>query len=212
MLFSESVETLKTQYTDKYVRVNAALPELARFQDAVGQVKTVNMNGRALVEFMDYHLNTGWFDIDPSCLTVVEKPAPKEATEKVAKPQAAEAKPAAAKPQAMADAGAKKLSPLEMARMQGAGGKAAGAAAAKPASDAAAPAKKSTADILAAARGKTAVPATPAPKAPPAAPPAPTPEAVVPAPAASAGGVVKVDRSSMSVADMIAYCRATDGK
>src|SRR5687768_13200931 len=70
MGFSETVEALKNQYTDKYVKVDAARPELTRFRDAVGQVKTVNMNGRALVEFLDYHLNTGWFDIDLSCLTV----------------------------------------------------------------------------------------------------------------------------------------------
>ena len=130
MLFSDSVEALKNQYTDKYVRVNAARPELARFHDAVGQVKTVNMSGRALVEFMDYHLNIGWFDIDPSCLTVVDKPAPKDPAEKAAKPPAAVAKPAAAKPaaaKAAPAAGEKKLSPLELARMQGAGGKAAAA-------------------------------------------------------------------------------------
>src|SRR5215213_7713216 len=157
MLFSESVETLKTQYTDKYVKVDARRPELARFRDAVGQVKTVNMNGRALVQFLDYHLNTGWFDIDLSCLTVVDPP-PKDVT---AKPEAkrphdkpeGKAAPTAGDKQ-LADAkvaapAGKKLSPLEMARMQGAG-KGAAAAPAKPASDAAAPVKKSTADVLAA--------------------------------------------------------------
>ena len=207
MLFSDSVEALKNQYTDKYVRVNAARPELARFHDAVGQVKTVNMNGRALVEFMDYHLNIGWFDIDPSCLTVVDKPAPKDPAEKAARPAAATAKPAAAK--AAPAAGEKKLSPLELARMQGAGGKVT-AAPAKPASGGAAPAKKSTADILAAARGKAAAAAAPTPT------PAPTPvaaaEPAAPAPAASADGIVRIDWKSMSTADKIAYCRAKDGK
>jgi hypothetical protein len=210
MLFSDSVEALKNQYTDKYVRVNAARPELARFHDAVGQVKTVNMNGRALVEFMDYHLNIGWFDIDPSCLTVVDKPAPKDPAEKAARPAAAAAKPAAAK--AAPAAGEKKLSPLELARMQGAGGKAA-AAPAKPASGGAAPAKKSTADILAAARGKAAAPAASAPAPTPAVPaPAPAAKPAAPAPAASTGGIVRIDWKSMSTADKIAYCRAKDGK
>ncbi len=211
MLFSDSVEALKNQYTDKYVRVSAPAPELARFHDLVGQVKTVNMNGRALVEFMDYHLNIGWFDIDPSCLTVVDKPAPKDPAEKAAKAPAAAAKPAAAK--AAPAAGEKKLPPLEMARMQGAGGKAAAAAPAKPASGGAAPAKKSTADILAAARGKAAAPAASTPAPTPAAP-APTPAAkpAAPAPAASTGGVVRIDWKSMSTADKIAYCRAKDGK
>ena len=76
MVFPDTVESLKTQYTDKYVKVDATRPELARFQDVVGQVKTVNMNGRALVEFLDYHTNIGWFDIDLACLTIVDKPVP----------------------------------------------------------------------------------------------------------------------------------------
>ena len=248
-MFSDAAEALKTQFTDKYVKVDAGRPELARFSGAVGQVKTVNMNGRALVEFLDYHLNIGWFDIDLSCLTVVDPP-PKDVT---AKPEAkrphdkpeGKAAPTSGDKQ-VADAkaaGTKKLSPLEMARMQGAGGK--GAAPAKSAADkpasaqkstadilaaarggaAAAPAKPtggkpSTADILAAARGKSAAPAAasptaPAPKpVPPAAaaaapPAAPTPP---PAPAAASGGVVRVDRSSMSIADMVAYCRSHDAK
>jgi len=208
MLFSDSVEALKNQYTDKYVRVSTPAPELARFHDAVGQVKTVNMNGRALVEFMDYHLNIGWFDIDPSCLTVVDKPAPKDPAEKAAKPQAAAAKPAAAK--AAPAAGEKKLSPLELARMQGAGGKAAAAAPAKPASGGAAPAKKSTADILAAARASKSAPEASAPAAPPAAAPAPAAEPAAAAPPASTGGIVRIDWKSMSTAEKIAYCRAKD--
>ena len=35
-------------YTDKYVMVDASRPELARFKDIVGQVKTVNMSGKRL--------------------------------------------------------------------------------------------------------------------------------------------------------------------
>ena len=76
-MFSDQIEKMKREYTDKYVVVDATRPELARFRDVVGRVKTVNMSGRALVEFDDYHLNIGWYDIDPEFLKVVDKPPPK---------------------------------------------------------------------------------------------------------------------------------------
>ncbi len=44
----EHIEKLKRDYTDKYVVVDASRPELARFRDATGLVKTVNMSGRCL--------------------------------------------------------------------------------------------------------------------------------------------------------------------
>ncbi|HKD37126.1 MAG TPA: hypothetical protein VKB78_10005 [Pirellulales bacterium] len=188
MVFDQ-IETLKRDYTDKYVVVDESRPELARFRGFVGQVKTINMNGRALVEFQEYIANIGWYDIDLDFLTVVPKPEPaavakeakparKEAPAKaapaaVAKPaEAASAKPAAKPPAAP---GEKKLSPIELARMQGAAKRegAAPVAKAKPTSDAGKPAaeaakpagkKPSTADILAAARSKRA----PAPEATPA--------------------------------------------
>ena len=75
------------------------------------------MSGRALVEFADYYLNIGWFDIDLDYLKVVDKPEPKQ--------QSPAAKKAPAKPAPKKSAeptGEKKLSPLELARMQGAGG------------------------------------------------------------------------------------------
>ena len=178
---------LKADWTDKYVVIDSLAPELARFARTTGQVRTVNMNGRCLVEFDQYN-NTGWYDIDPSCLKIVPKPLPKpaELKEKAAKPTAKAVAPAA-KPAA-------KL-------------------AAKPASAGAK--KPSTADILAAARGKAAAP----PKAPAEA--APEPEAVaeptvapqqtaVPhktaAPKKSTGGL------PTTAADKIAWCRATDAK
>ena len=192
-MVSEQIEKIKQEYTDKYVVVDANRPELARFRDHVGQVKTVNMSGRALVEFIDYHQNIGWFDIDLDYLKVVDKPAPKE-------------KAPAAKKQA-ATAGEKKLSPLEMARQQDAAGKGGGAAAPK--------AKPSTADILAAARGEAAPAAKDEPAAEKPKPAAPEVEAKTEAPAKissgdSVGDIAKVDRSSMSVAEMIAYCREKD--
>ncbi len=173
----EQIEKVKQQYTDKYVQVDGNRAELARFKDLVGQVKTVNMSGRALVEFMDYHLNIGWFDIDLDYLKVVDKPAPKpkEAKKPAAKKSVAK-KAAAKKPAA---GGEKKLSPLEMARQGDSGG-----AKKKPA------AKKSTADVLAALRGG----GKPA-------------EAKAEKPAAAKEEPAKVDRSKMSVADMLAAAR-----
>src|SRR4029077_13739568 len=95
-MVGEQNDQLKEKYTDKYVVVDAQRPELARFRDVVGQVKTVNMSGRALVEFLDYHVNIGWYDIDPSFLRVVDKPAPKPKEPTAKKPAAPAAKPAAA--------------------------------------------------------------------------------------------------------------------
>ena len=88
-MFADKIERMKSDYTDKYVVVDGTRPELARFRELVGRVKTVNMSGRALVEFDDYHLNIGWYDIDPEFLKVVDKPPPK--------PPKAEAKKAAPK-------------------------------------------------------------------------------------------------------------------
>ena len=99
-MFTDQIDKLKSQYTDKYVVVDGSRPELARFRDITGQVKTVNMSGRALVEFQDYHLNIGWYDIAPEFLKVIEKPLPKVEKPKAEKKPAAakaEAKPAAAK-------------------------------------------------------------------------------------------------------------------
>lgn len=121
-------EQLKKEWTDKYVVVNDA-PELKRFSGLTGTVKTINMNGRALVEF-DSPVDIGWYDIDPSFLKVVSEPQKKKAPAEHAKPAAAAAPkaPAAeAKP-----AGEKKLSPLELARQQGAAAKAGTEAAKKP--------------------------------------------------------------------------------
>jgi len=178
MVFA-NIEKIKQEYTDKYVVVDPQRPELARFRDVVGQVKTVNMNGNALVEFFDYHLNIGWYDISLDFLKVVDKPEPKAKEKPAAKQPAAKApsKPAAASAE-------KKMSPLEMARAQGAAGKAGGGES-----------KPSTADILAAARGGAA----PAAKKEPAAPAKPA--------AAEKPAAGKVDRSKMSVAEMIAAAR-----
>jgi hypothetical protein len=203
----DHIDQLKRQYTDKYVVVVGSRPELRRFEGLTGTVRTVNMNGRALVEFDAYN-NIGWYDIGLDFLKVVDKPLPKpEPAEKPAKaagesksaPAAKPApatKPAAAAKPAAAPAAGGKLSTADIlaaARAKKAtdgGGPAASAPApaAKPAAPAAKPAtgapasggKLSTAEILAAARGKQAAAAAPAPaaKAAPAAKPAAAPEPV----------------------------------
>src|SRR4051812_29941185 len=96
-MFDDQFEQMKREYIDKYVLVDGTRPELARFRDVVGRVKAVNMNGRALVEFDDYHLNTGWFDIAPEYLKVVDKPPPKAPKPEVKK-AAPKAAPVAKKP------------------------------------------------------------------------------------------------------------------
>ncbi|MCE9632499.1 MAG: hypothetical protein K8S94_17580 [Planctomycetia bacterium] len=178
------IERLKAEWTDKYVVIDSPAPELARFARTTGQVRTVNMNGRCLVEFDQYN-NIGWYDIDPACLKIVPKPLPKpaEPKEKAAKPAAKPAASTATKP------------------------------AAKPA--AAGAKKPSTADILAAARGKAAAPpkaaAAPvsAPEAeaePAVAPQKPEAPQKSPPPKKAAGGL------PTTTAEKIAWCRTNDNK
>ncbi len=114
----EEAERLKSEFTDKYVVVEEGIPELKRFESRTGQVKTVNMSGRALVEF-DSSEDISWYDIDPSYLKVVDKPEPKSKAAPAKAKEAPAAKEKPAKPAAK-----KGMSPLEMARAQGAAGKA----------------------------------------------------------------------------------------
>lgn len=159
----ERAEQLKEKLTDKFVVVDQSIPELKRFANWTGKVKTVNMSCRALVEF-DGPVDIGWYDINPDYLIVVDGPKPKAAPAAKAPakaPAAAEAKPAA-KPAAPAGkspldairaqqaakaggaapapaAAGAKLSPLDMIRKQQAA-KAAGETAAAPVAEAPAPA------------------------------------------------------------------------
>ncbi len=110
----ELAEDLKKQFTDQYVVVADDVPELKRFSGLTGQVKTVNMSGRALVQFLD-SIDISWYDIDTGFLQVVDKPEPK--AKGAAKKDAGGTK--AAKKTAVGKAG---LSPLEMARQQDKGG------------------------------------------------------------------------------------------
>ncbi len=133
-MFDQAViEKLKTEFTDKYVVVDAVRPELSRFVGLTGIVKTVNMSGKALVEF-DGRLNIGWYDIGLDFLKIVPKPEPKPVEEKAKKAAPAE-KPAAAKPAAAPAVvtGEKKPSVAEMLKAQAAAKAAASAAPAAPA-------------------------------------------------------------------------------
>ncbi|VAX41146.1 hypothetical protein MNBD_PLANCTO02-3217 [hydrothermal vent metagenome] len=126
-------EQRKRDLTDKYVIVIAETPELKRFEGLTGTVKTVNMNGRALVQF-DGPVDISWYDIDPDFLEVVDAPLPKKATPVKAKEAAPAKKAPAAKAagksplelarEQAAGGGGQKLSPLEMAKQQGAKGSA----------------------------------------------------------------------------------------
>ncbi len=58
----DSIDQLRREWTDKFVRVNATRPELKRFANAVGRVITVNCGGKALVDFAD----GAWYDITAS--------------------------------------------------------------------------------------------------------------------------------------------------
>ena len=245
MVVFEHVENLKREFTDKYVVVDVEQPELRRFEGMTGVVRTVNMSGRALVEFDAYN-NIGWYDIAVDFLKVIDEPLEKEeaaaAPAKEKKP-AAKAAPAKEEPAAKA-APAKEEAPAAtptadgamsvddiLAAARGGGGGAAPAAPAEstpePAAEApaeaaapAAPAEKvdpsnmSVDDILAAARGGGggAAPAAPAESTPEPAAEAPVEEApaeeVVEEPAAPAGSV---DKDSMTIDEILAYCRNVDG-
>jgi hypothetical protein len=72
-MLPEEVERLRQQYTDQYVVADSARPELARFAGRKGQIKTINMNGRALVQFDG--ADRSWYDIDLAHLRFTDKPA-----------------------------------------------------------------------------------------------------------------------------------------
>ena len=163
----EHIEKLKQEFTDKFVVVDEGRPELRRFNGLTGTVKTVNMNGRALVEF-DGHENIGWYDIEIDYLKVIDQPLAKKdkPREKPVVPKTSGAKSASQKPSALEQAraadGVKKKSGamsvddvLAAARSQKSGA----AAAAEPpvektTSTANDPKSMSVAEVLAAARGE----------------------------------------------------------
>lgn len=164
-------EKLKEKLTDKFVLVDESIPELKRFAQWTGKVKTVNMNCRALVEF-DGPVDIGWYDIDPAYLRVVDAPVKREAP--AAKAPAAKAAAPAATPAAKPAATGGK-SPLDAIRAQ---------QAAKAAGSPAPGAKPSPLDMIRKQQAAKAAGAAPAPAA--VAPPAPAEQPAPEAPPAVA--------------------------
>ncbi|WP_145364171.1 hypothetical protein [Stratiformator vulcanicus] len=119
-------ERLKREWTDQSVAVEGGPSTLDRFRERVGRVKTVNMNGDALVEF-DGPADISWYDIPCRHLRVLtDEEAKKLAKALVGKDAAAEAKakPAAStefQPAQESSNKGQRPSPLEMARMQDGG-------------------------------------------------------------------------------------------
>ena len=190
------VERLKTEWTDRYVVVDSLAPELARFSKATGLVKTVNMNGRCLVEFDQYN-NIGWYDIDPSFLKIVPKPLPKPVEPKAAKTDAPP-KPAPTSKAATpaATSGVKKPSVAEILA-KARGGKA--ASSESPDSQSAATVLASPAESIAPAA--IVAPPPPASPLPPASPATTAPKQTV------ASGPMPT-----TTAEKIAWCRVHDAQ
>lgn len=72
----ERLRSLRFEYENQFVIVEGDRPELLRFKGKIGQVKTVNCNGRALVQF-NSGADRGWYDIDLDFLRVVDPPVNK---------------------------------------------------------------------------------------------------------------------------------------
>jgi len=118
-------EQLKARWTGRViaVRSEAAVGPLARFAGLRGRVRTVNMNGRALVQFDG--ADETWFDLDPAALeeapVTPDTPSPVEpAVGEEPKVQAVPKAPAKSQAADGGETPKKKLSVLELARQQGA--------------------------------------------------------------------------------------------
>ena len=195
----EHIENLKRIYTDQLVIVDDNRPELGRFQGLTGTVRTVNMSGRALVEF-DGHNNIGWYDIDVDFLKLVDEPVHETETVSTPVPPAETPAPAAEAPAAETAAAEEKAAP------------------AAPAADAG---SMSVEDMLAAARASAAGESAPAaaeespaaaeeePEA--AAEEAPAAEEETPAAPAGDAGDAPALREAGDVDAILKYCQDVDG-
>ena len=129
----QQAEVLKREWTDQFVTVRMGVPELRRFEKFVGQVRTVNMNGRALVEFAG-SADIGWYDIDPRFLVRAESASRKGPVAVSGDPGSATGKPptvpkaSAATPENTPVSGG---SPLDQIRAQSGGSSVAPAASPK---------------------------------------------------------------------------------
>ncbi len=195
----EHIENLKRIYTDQLVIVDDSRTELGRFQGLTGTVKTVNMSGRALVEFDGYN-NIGWYDIDVDFLKLVDEPVHETETVSTPVPPAEAATPAA-EPATEAATPTAEI-PAE-----------------KPAPAKADAGNMSVADMLAAARASATgeeAPATEAPAEETAAEPVEAaaeetpPEEPATAPAGDTGNAQALKEAD-DVDGMLDYCRKADG-
>ena len=195
----EHIENLKRIYTDQLVIVDDSRTELGRFQGLTGTVKTVNMSGRALVEFDGYN-NIGWYDIDVDFLKLVDEPVHETETVSTPVPPAEAATPAAEPATEAATPTAE--TPAE-----------------KPAPAKADAGNMSVADMLAAARASATgeeAPATEVPAEETAAEPVETtaeetpPEEPATAPAGDTGNAQALKEAD-DVDGMLDYCRKADG-
>ena len=228
----EHIENLKRIYTDQLVIVDDNRTELGRFQGLTGTVKTVNMSGRALVEFDGYN-NIGWYDIDVDFLKLVDEPVHETETVSTPVPPAEAATPAAeaavetttstvetpAEKPAPAKADAGNMSVADMlasARASAAGEEAPAAVDTE---------NMSVADMLAAARASAAGEETPTAEAPATEAPAEEQAAEEPqeaaaedtpaeepatAPAGETGNAQALKETD-DVDGMLDYCRKVDG-
>ncbi len=210
MALFDHIEELKREYTDTYVAVDSQRPELRRFEGQTGIVRTVNMNGNALVEF-DANANIGWYDIDIRFLRRIDGPLPRKDAKEA--PRAKSAAPQAApKPGGMS---------VE-AMLAAARGEKSSAPATKPkVAPAAGTSGMSVADMMAAARAEKSAGGDARPSASDSSADdssasdssagdsrvAESSTAVEPAPAATpASSDLPTDTASI-----VAYCRNTDG-
>ena len=230
----EHIENLKRIYTDQLVIVDDNRTELGRFQGLTGTVKTVNMSGRALVEFDGYN-NIGWYDIDVDFLKLVDEPVHETETVSTPVPPAEAATPAAVetttstvetpaeKPApAKADAGNMSVADMLASARASAAGEETPAAEAPAAVDTE---NMSVADMLAAARASAAAEETPTAEAPATEAPAEEQAAEEPqeaaaedtpaedpatAPAGETGNAQALKETD-DVDGMLDYCRKVDG-
>ena len=233
----EHIENLKRIYTDQLVIVDDNRTELGRFQGLTGTVKTVNMSGRALVEF-DGYKNIGWYDIDVDFLKLVDEPVHETETVSTPVPPAEAATPAAEaavetttstvetpaeKPApAKADAGNMSVADMLASARASAAGEETPAAEAPAAVDTE---NMSVADMLAAARASAAGEETPTAEAPATEAPAEEQAAEEPqeaaaedtpaeepatAPAGETGNAQALKETD-DVDGMLDYCRKVDG-
>ena len=195
----EHIENLKRIYTDQLVIVDDSRTELGRFQGLTGTVKTVNMSGRALVEFDGYN-NIGWYDIDVDFLKLVDEPVHETETVSTPVPPAEAATPAA-------EPATEAATPTTETPAE------------KPAPAKADVGNMSVADMLAAARASATgdeAPATEAPAEETAAEPVEAaaeetpPEEPATAPAGDTGNAQALKEAD-DVDGMLDYCRKADG-